>query len=67
MTNILASFTEQLTAAGLVVNGDILADGQLHRCGTERKPRGKDGSYKAFLDEPATIWWCNWQTGDMGS
>lgn len=67
MNNIIASFIEQLTAAGLIVNGDILADGQLHRCGTERKPQGKDGSYKAFLDEPATIWWCNWQTGDMGS
>ena len=67
MDNLHAVFAEKLVAAGLVVEGDIQADGQLHRCGTERKPKGKDGTYKAFLDEPATIWWCNWQTGDTGT
>lgn len=67
MDSVLVSFAAKLTEAGLVVDGDIQADGQLHRCGTDHKPKGKDGTYKAFLDEPATIWWCNWKTGNTGT
>lgn len=60
-------FADALTAAGLVVEGLPVADGALHRCGVERKPRGKDGAYVIHSDSPACCWWCNWGTGDTGT
>ena len=66
MNNILTTFADKLRDAGLVVER-VEADGLLHRCGVLDKPRGTDGAYKAFLDDPASIWWKNWRTGDEGS
>lgn len=60
-------FADALTAAGLVVEGLPVADGALHRCGVEGKPRGKDGAYVIHSDSPACCWWCNWGTGDTGT
>lgn len=65
-TNILHEFADHLREAGIVCE-QIEADGILHRCGTTDKPGGKDGVYKAFSDEPASIWWKNWRTGEEGS
>ncbi|WP_337382466.1 DUF927 domain-containing protein [Desulfovibrio sp.] len=64
--DILQSFKEQLQSVGLLVD-TVQADGLLHRCGTEGKPYGKDGAYKAFIDPPASLWWINWRTGNEGT
>ena len=66
MNNILTTFADKLRDAGLVVER-VEADGLLHRCGVSGKEQGTDGAYKAFLDDPASIWWKNWRTGDEGS
>ena len=66
MNTILQTFRDRLAAAGLVVE-TLEADGTLHRCGTIDKPRELDGAYKAHLDEPASLWWRNWRTGDEGT
>ena len=65
-SDTLQHFADRLREAGLVVDR-IEADGLLHRCGTTDKPNGTDGSFKAFLDAPASIWWRNWRTGDEGT
>ncbi|MBQ5727764.1 MAG: hypothetical protein IIV56_02410, partial [Mailhella sp.] len=64
--DILQRMQNQLFQAGLVVE-QVEADGELHRCGVAGKERGKDGSYKAHLDSPASLWWMNWRTGDEGT
>ena len=64
--DILRSFAEHLHEAGLVVD-TIQADGVLHRCGTEGKPHGRDGAYKAFTDTPPALWWKNWRTDAEGT
>lgn len=63
---ILSEFQKCLSSASLVVD-KIIADGHIHRCPVEGRPNGLDGSYKAHLDRPASIWWCNWVTGDTGT
>lgn len=65
-SDILQNFAECLHLAGLEVEA-IQADGLLHRCGTQERPRRKDGAYKAYLDDPACIWWKNWRTGEDGT
>lgn len=65
-SDTLQQFADRLREAGLVVDR-IEADGVLHRCGVLDKPSGTDGSFKAFLDAPASIWWKNWRTGDEGT
>lgn len=65
-SDTLTKFAERLREVGLEVDR-VEADGLLHRCGTTDKPGGKDGAYKAFLDEPASLWWKNWRTGDENS
>lgn len=56
-------FSDALAAAGLVLGGPPVMDGNLHRCGVEDKPHGKDGSYVIHLDAPAVCWFKNWRTG----
>ena len=65
-SDILQNFAECLHLAGLEVEA-IQADGLLHRCGTQERPRRKDGAYKAYLDDPPCIWWKNWRTGEDGT
>lgn len=65
-SDTLQQFADRLREAGLVVDR-IEADGILHRCGVADKPNGLDGSYKCFLDAPASIWWKNWPTGEEGT
>ncbi|WP_165176904.1 DUF927 domain-containing protein [Desulfovibrio sp. ZJ369] len=64
--DIQQAFAEQLRTAGLIVE-HVETDGCLHRCATEGKPQRRDGVYKAFLDDPPSIWWKNWRTGDEGT
>lgn len=66
MADMISLFAEYLRAAGLAVD-TLEADGVLHRCGTVDKPRELDGAYKVHLDEPASLWWRNWRTGDEGT
>ncbi|MDL2286717.1 AAA family ATPase [Desulfococcaceae bacterium OttesenSCG-928-F15] len=42
-------------------------NGEIHRCGTVDKPNSKNGSYKAHGDEPASLYWKNWATGEEGT
>ncbi|MGE4194627.1 MAG: toprim domain-containing protein [Pseudodesulfovibrio sp.] len=59
-------FRRVLDAAGLAPV-EIIMDGALHRCPTADKPNGKNGVYIAHADEPASIWWQNWRTGESGT
>jgi len=61
-TETTAAMMEELSRAGLVVDG-IVFGGELHRCGTVDKPNGKDGSYIAHADAPASLWWQNFPAG----
>lgn len=47
--------------------GELIADGQLHRCPVEGKPNGKDGAYALHLDAPVSGWWQNWRTGEVNT
>lgn len=64
MNNVLQSFQNVLHEHGLVPE-EIITDGNLHRCPTGTKPRKQNGAYIAHLDKPATLWWCNWETGQQ--
>lgn len=57
------SFRAIIEAAGLRP-GEMIADGQLHRCPVDGKPSAKDGAYILHLDSPASGWWQNWRTGE---
>jgi putative DNA primase/helicase len=59
---IISEFEAELHLAG-IVPGEIIADGELHRCGTEGKPQGKDAAYLLHLDPPASGWMQNFKTG----
>lgn len=66
MNDLLHTFHDVLGQHGLVPE-EIFADGNLHRCPTDGKPRKLNGAYIAHLDKPATLWWCNWETDDQGT
>ena len=57
---------EVLRGAGLLVD-DILFDGNLHRVPITGNPAGMDGRYIAHADNPQTVWWRNWDSGEEGS
>lgn len=62
LSDILEAMRRAMNAVGLAPE-QIIADGQLHRCPVEGKPRGRDGAYVAHLDNPASIWFQNFRTG----
>ncbi len=64
MNNHVNTFLDVLEQHGLIP-GEIIADGNLHRCPTESKPGKRNGAYIAHMDKPATLWWCNWETDDQ--
>lgn len=66
MSNPLQNFRDILTDKGLIPS-DIEADGKLHRCPTRTRPHKQNGAYIAHVDPPATLWWCNWESGDQGT
>jgi len=65
-TNIHTAAISILRDAGLLVDS-ITFDGALHRVPTTDKPHDKDGSYVAHGDEPVSLWWQNWRTGESGT
>lgn len=62
-SDTLATFRAEIEAHGLRP-GEIIPDGDLHRCPTEGKPNGQDGAYVLHLDSPASGWWQNHRTGE---
>lgn len=66
MSNLLQTFRDILHANGLIPS-EIMAEGKLHRCPTQTKPHKQNGAYIAHLDTPATLWWCNWESGEQGT
>jgi putative DNA primase/helicase len=66
LTGQLGEFRAVLHAHGLTP-GDIIPDGQLHRCGTSGKERGQDGTYVFHPDSPASGWYQNYRTDDKGT
>lgn len=58
-------FGQALEKAGLVVEGQPVMDGQIHRVSVEGgKPGAKDGAYCAYLDGRPNGWCQNYKTGD---
>ncbi|MDD2966254.1 MAG: AAA family ATPase [Desulfovibrionaceae bacterium] len=66
MSNPLQTFRDILNDKGLVPS-EVLTDGKLRRCPTTGKPHKQNGAYIAHLDSPATLWWCNWESGEQGT
>ena len=67
MSDPIQQFEARLQKAGLSISAGLQADGRLHRCGTTDKPKGSDASYVVHLDNPPSVWWQNWRTGDVGT
>ena len=59
-------FRETIAEYGLVCQ-ELIADGRLHRCGTEGKERGRDGAYILHMDDLPVLWVKNWRTGAEGT
>jgi hypothetical protein len=47
----VTQFVEALRAAGLVLKGDPVFDDRIHRVDVEGKPGGRDGSYRAKIED----------------
>ena len=62
-SELLERAAAALTAAGLTNFEPLDASGELTRCGTTKRPHGRAGSYKLFLDESSRIWFLNWHEG----
>lgn len=56
------SLYDVLTDAGLVLAGELIQDGEIHRCGTIKKPRSKNGWYACYEGKAAVFG--NWEAGD---
>lgn len=66
MSNPLQTFQNILNDKGLTPS-EIITDGKLRRCPTAGKPHKQNGAYIAHIDNPATLWWCNWESGEQGT
>ncbi|MDD2967547.1 MAG: DUF927 domain-containing protein [Desulfovibrionaceae bacterium] len=64
--NTLAAALETLKAHGLMLDA-VEADGTLHYCGTTEKPRSQNGRYIFHADAWPTLWWQNYNTGEIAS
>jgi len=66
MSDHIQEFQAHIEAAGLRPD-HIHADGYIHRCPVEGKPRAKDGAYILHLDPPCSGWFENHRTGETGT
>lgn len=66
MSNPLQTFRDILTDKGLMPS-EIMADGKLHCCPPQAKPHKQNGASIVHCDSPATLWWCNWESGELGT
>lgn len=61
-SNAISAFRDAMADAGMVVTGDIIADGALHRCHVEGDKRGtKNGAYVLHTDGVASGWFSNFR------
>lgn len=58
-----SAFREALLERGLEPPRRLIADGQIHRCGTTGKPTGKDGAYVLHIDGLPAGGVQNWADG----
>lgn len=56
MQAVVDAFSRALAERG-IKSGNLRADGQIHRCGTERKPRSRNGVYCLHLDGKVPAGW----------
>jgi len=59
----LQEFKSDMEANGLLI-GDIIGDGEIHRCRTADKPQRQNGWYIAHADHPVSGAYGNWRTGE---
>lgn len=65
--NPCREFGEVLRAAGLVIEGDPVMDGQIHRVPVAGGRSGaKDGAYSGHEDGHPNGWWQNYRSGERG-
>ena len=62
MHDVIQAFHSALAERGICPR-DLKADGQIHRCGTERKPRSTNGVYCLHLDARPAGWFQNHEDG----
>jgi len=62
---IEASALDVLINFGLDVKA-IMWDAPIQRVPTFDKPKSKNGAYRAHSDDPASVWWQNFATGEHG-
>ncbi|MBU1040085.1 MAG: DUF3987 domain-containing protein [Proteobacteria bacterium] len=63
-SGVLDTMADALRLAGLMPE-EIVPDGELHRCPVAGGKTGaKDGAYIVHMDDPATVWWQNYRTGE---
>lgn len=68
VSDFFCQMEAKLVDAGLIAPiGGFQADGQLHRCATNDKPKSRDGAYIVHTDAPASVWWMNWHAGESGT
>ena len=60
---VLDSLTAAMEGHGLAP-GEIILDGQIHRCGTADKPHSLNAWYVAHGDEPVSAAYGDWRTGE---
>ena len=60
---VLDSLAAAMEGNGLAP-GEIILDGQIHRCGTADKPHSQNGWYVAHADEPVSAAYGNHRTGE---
>jgi len=60
---ILSALTAAMEGKGLAP-GEVVLDGEIHRCATADKPGSLNGWYVAHADAPASAAYGDWRTGE---
>jgi len=66
MSNAETSAIDVLCEAGLIPPLPLTV-GSLVRCPTTDKPHSLDGAFVYFSDDPATLWWKDWRSGQSAT
>jgi putative DNA primase/helicase len=70
MTNLQTvedAFRAAMQARGIIAPASLVADGKIHRCPTEDKPKARNGRYLLHLDERPSGWFDNLADGQGGT
>jgi putative DNA primase/helicase len=60
---VFDQFRDAMVGRGIIPPDDIIADGEIHRCGTREKPTGKNASYLLHLDGIPAGGFQDWSDG----